>query len=151
MNNLSEAISLDEESVTEAMLEVLDALLEAMPVLGEAPSASTSLHLQGVIDIICSTPTHLTVRTDQATGFKLAEGWGLTGEDGPTETDASDAMSEFTNLVGGSMKFLLAEESSLGLPKVDTIDATHDRSQRMWVEVHHQVGHFRVDVRPLGT
>ena len=151
INDLSAVMAVDEESITESLYEVLDALVEAMPVLQTAHAPATSTHLEGVIDIMCSTPAHLTVRTDQATGFKLAEGWGLVGEDGPSEVDASDAMSEFTNLVGGSMKFLLSEESSLGLPEVVTFDSTVDEEPRSWVDVDHAVGHFRVEIRPVGS
>ena len=149
MNDLSAVMAVDEESITESMYEVLEALAEAMPVIQTAHAPATSTHLEGVIDILCSTPAHLTVRTDQATGLKLAEGWGLVGEDGPTEIDAKDAMGEFTNLVGGSMKFLLSEESSLGLPEVTTLDAAADEEVRSWVDVDHPVGHFRVEIRPL--
>lgn len=143
VNEMTARIDVDDEEISESVVEVLDALMDAMPILATATTADATSSLQGAISIDVQQPVQLTIRTTMATGLKLAEGWCLAEETGPTETDAIDAMGEFTNLVGGSMKFLFSEESALGLPVVET-DA--EPAERHWIEVDHTVGVFHVEL-----
>ncbi len=142
-------VDIEDEEIREAMVEVLDALLDAMPGLDEPAGAASSVTLQGSIEIHSAASPALSIRTNQAVARKLAVGWSLVGEDGsPSDEDAADAMSEFTNLAGGSMKFLFSEESALGLPAVESFDQTPDCGSRHWVDVDHPIGHFQVELHP---
>lgn len=145
----SRFVEIEEDEIRESMLEVLDALLDAMPALEEPVGAASAVTLQGTIEILTPASPALSIRTNQAVARKLAVGWSLVGDDGSaSDADAVDAMSEFTNLAGGSMKFLFSEESALGLPKVQSFDQTPEYETHHWVDVDHPVGYFQVELHP---
>lgn len=149
MNDQTDLAPIDDMEIEESMMEFLDALAEAMPGLswdiGGAPDNSGVL--RGTIDVLTTAPVaRLVVQTDTRTAMKLAEGWDLTSETGPSEQDARDAMSEFTNIAGGSMKFLIDDESSLGLPTIASLQQDDAARTAPPVTIHHAVGTFRVEL-----
>lgn len=151
MTNVDETaqVTLDEEEVRCSVEEVLDALAETMPVLLEsAPSADTTSTLQGTIAIVGEEPATLTVRADMATCRKFAVGWSLAGPGEPSNDDAIDAMSEFVNIIGGSVKAVFAAESSLGIPVVEVIDAEAGSNPADLLTVEHPIGRIEVGLEP---
>lgn len=140
---------IDEQSVNESVIEVLDALLEAMPTLAGEPRPPTGTTLQGTIDVLCDAPARIHLRTAEATGLKLAEAWHLVGQDGPQAEDAIDAVSELTNLVGGSIKILFEQESSLGIPSVTSFEGAPEPDDHPWIDVFHDSGHFQLQLRVI--
>lgn len=122
------ASTIDVDEVRCSVEEVLDALAETMPVLLEAPPtadpSAAGATYRGSIAIIGDQPATAHVTVNGSTCIKLALGWSMVeGDDGPTLEDATDAMGEFVNIVGGSVKAIFDAESSLGLPEVEVIPA----------------------------
>ena len=64
----------------------------------------------------------------------------LVGPDGATFEDARDALGELTNLVGGTVKTVLSEESFVGIPEVTV--GTNNASRP--VHIDHGLGRFAV-------
>lgn len=90
-------------------VEPLD--LEERPKI-EGPAVSGSVGVSGATDcLICVEMDAAAARQFGATMFGLAE-------DEASDDDISDAVGELTNMVGGNIKSLLPEPSSLSLPVV---------------------------------
>ncbi len=142
--------SIDYEEVIGSVEEVLDALGDTMPdLLGPSPAGPDQATLEatmfkGTIPIIGPEPAIVTIDTDGTTAAKLAVGWSLSGPNGPAFPDAVDALGEFVNIIGGAVKAALDTESSLGLPAIETLDAT-TRSSDPDVIIDHPIG--RIDIR----
>jgi hypothetical protein len=138
---------IDENEVHDSVEETLDALVETMPVLLEAsPAVSADSTLSATIAISGEQPATVTVRAGLDTCARLAVGWALAGPDDPSISDAVDAMGEFANIIGGSVKSIFECESSLGLPAVEVLEAASGPGD--WADllvVDHRVG--RIGIR----
>lgn len=137
---------LDEEEIIAVVTELLDMLAmnagidldPGPPPSGGSPlTATTTINAQDGV----GTTGRLTIETDSTACGALAACWGLVGPDGATMQDAKDALGELTNLVGGTIKTVLAEESFVGIPEV--AEGTSQAVCRP-VPVDHGLGRFVV-------
>ena len=142
-----EEVNLSIDEVLTAMGEAMPALFEPLPPETDPALAETTF--VGTIDIIGDEPATATITVEGTTCGHLAVGWGLVEGSAPSIEDAADAMSEFVNIVGGSIKTIFDTESSLGLPSVgksnEPVGAGADDPDT--TIVHHVVGSIQVHVK----
>ncbi|MEM9133351.1 MAG: hypothetical protein AAF962_01635 [Actinomycetota bacterium] len=138
---------IDPEELTESVSEMLDALLDTNPQMLEVSTTGIEGAVEGLIEILGATPALARVHGEMSLALRLAAGFGLVGDDGQASLgDAVEAFSEFVNLVGGALKLLIADESSLGIPAVSIIDADNAGGDE-FVLVEHALGLLAIDVR----
>ena len=130
------------------MTERKDAIIiGAGPAGVVAAETLRKLDSDGEITIIGDEPATLTIRTDLHTCGRLAIGWSLVGPEGASREDALDAMGEFANVVGGSVKFCFESESHLGLPEVEILDEASDVPDLVNpVVILHQIGRIEIQL-----
>jgi chemotaxis protein CheX len=144
-------LSIDVEEVSGSVEEVLDALGQTMPMLlGSNPDGPDQTVLEqtefrGSIAVIGPEPLMITIDANGAMAAKLALGWSLAGAEGPNMADATDALGEFVNIVGGAVKAVLNDESSLGLPTIEALDEAGPSSDPEVITIDHAIG--RIDIR----
>ncbi len=139
---------IDPQELTESVSEMLDALLDTNPhMLEVAIEEGSEAAVEGLIEILGATPALAKVHGGMTLALRLAHGFGLVGDDGTTSLgDAVEAFSEFVNLIGGALKLLIADESSLGIPAVSIIDADHAGGDE-FILVEHELGMVAVHVQ----
>ncbi|MEM7324645.1 MAG: chemotaxis protein CheX [Actinomycetota bacterium] len=144
--DLSEPGLLDE--LVEIVSEMLDGVVEAsvpdghvQPVMAyESQTAQAAVDVLIDTDVACT----LTIRLQASVAVGLAA--VLTDED-PADLVAEDAcevLSELTNVLGGSVKSLVEEETSLGIPKAEVKETGDFDVLDGSVFVDHQLGVFQV-------
>lgn len=127
--------------------EVLTAFLleQGQPI---APQPDDAGRVRASIAVTGGWSGHVTLDVSRAGAGDLARRM-LMAED-VSEDDVVDAIGELVNVLGGNVKGLLLEESSLGLPEVRTDPTVQPGTPRAGTEVCHAelvwAGH-PVDVR----
>lgn len=136
------------DELVEIVAEMLDGIVEASIPDGfvQPASAYDSQTVQAGVKILTEGGGEctLTIRLQASIAVGLAA--ALTDED-PADLVAEDAcavLSELTNVLGGSVKSLVEDESSLGIP-VSEVKATSELEVLDGsVFVDHQLGVFQV-------
>ena len=138
---------IDPGELTESVSEMLDALLDTSPEMLEVSTSGHDGAVEGLIEILGATSAMVRVHGEMALALRLAAGFGLV-EDGAEANlgDAVEAFSEFVNLVGGALKLLITDESSLGIPAVNIIDGDQAGGDH-FILVDHALGLVAIDVR----
>lgn len=134
------------EELAEIVTEMLDGIVEASipdgyiePVAGyESQTAEASLTIQG------ADPCRLTIRVAAATCMGLA---AAMLDEAPEDLEVDDAqamLSELTNVLGGSIKTIVEEETSLGIPEAKVTESSEIEELADSVYVDHSLGVFQV-------
>ncbi len=144
---LLDPAALDE--LVEIVEEMLDGLTETTDVspaqaLAQVDPASATGTLQAIVPILGADPMTFTVRMSTAEAIALAA--SLTGQTVAETTidDARATVGEITNLLAGSAKTLVENETSLGTPTTAVVD--DDQSLADSVIVDHDLGTFQVSL-----
>jgi hypothetical protein len=139
---------LDTEELIAIVTELLDALMmnantDIDPSIGMTGGSGNHNAFTGTVTINNGdSPGRLTIDTDQSTCETLARCWGLVGPEGPTHDDALDALAEFVNVVGGTVKSAFEEETFVGIPEVS--EGIGELPAMDPAEVFHALGQFHV-------
>lgn len=142
--DLTEPGLLDE--LVEIVEEMLDGIIEASIPDGfiQPVPAYESQTAQACVKIIGTEECTLTIRLQASAAIGLAA--ALMDED-PSELIAEDAcavLSELTNVLGGSVKSLVEEETALGIPVASVKETGEFDVLDGSVFVDHQLGVFQV-------
>jgi CheY-specific phosphatase CheX len=142
--DLSEPGLLDE--LVEIVAEMLDGIVEASVPEGyiQPAQAYESQTAQAAVKILGEEECTLTIRLQASVAIGLAA--ALMDED-PSELVAEDAcavLSELTNVLGGSVKSLVEEETALGIPEATVKETGEFDVLDGSVFVDHQLGVFQV-------
>jgi len=136
------------DELVEIVAEMLDGVLEASIPEGyiQPAPAYESQTAQAEVDILVDEQPvcTLTIRLQASIAVGLAA--ALIEED-PADLVAEDAtavLSELTNVLGGSVKSLVEEETSLGIPKAEVKETGEFDVLDGSVFVDHQLGVFQV-------
>lgn len=143
---------IETDELVEVVVETLEGLNETITTGPLALPANASLDLiHASVAIEQSTPAAFGLITPVTTGLKLSA-W-LTRLDiaAVTTTDACDTISEICNLLAGSAKTILAQETQLSTPTVRLIEVMPVETGVEWTPVEHPLGSFHVALYELST
>ncbi len=149
MTDISQTQSVDIEELAEAVGEVLDGLFDATlggrppePVPGrEHLVVCSSMQIRGEGKLAT-----LRVQTPGPVAYGLAS--AMIGES-PADLDKEDVagiMAELTNLLGGSAKAIIAEETQLEVPRSQVVAVDEAPQLTDATVVFHDVGRFNVQL-----
>lgn len=138
--------TIDPEEVEGLAAEVLDALIETMPeLLAGQPPVAPGTWLAGQIAFLGGPPAEATILVEAELGARLAVAYGLVEGGAPELEDAIDAFGEFVNVMGGSLKAAFDEETSLGIPAVETREQGAIEAEG-FTTVDHPVGRLLISI-----
>ncbi|MEM7272357.1 MAG: chemotaxis protein CheX [Actinomycetota bacterium] len=134
------------DELTEIVTEMLDGIVEAsipdgyiQPVAGyESQIAQATVVIQG------ADPCKLTIRLPASVCMGLASAMLDEAPEDLTVEDACAMLSELTNVLGGSVKSIVEEETSLGIPKASVAQSEDFAPLEDCVFVDHSLGVFQV-------
>ncbi|MCP5026085.1 MAG: chemotaxis protein CheX [Actinomycetia bacterium] len=137
------------EELGEIVQEMLDGIVEvsipdgALPPAGghQGKTIESTLTIDGGAE-----PADLTVRIDGASAVALTAAMISEAPDEVTLEEACETMGELTNVLGGSIKSLIDEETSLGTPTSEVHETSSMAPLISSVEVRHQLGCFEVRI-----
>ncbi len=137
------------EELGEIVQEMLDGIIEVSIPDGALPPAEghqgttieSTLTIEGGGE-----PSDLTIRIDGASAVALTAAMISESPDEVSLEEACETMGELTNVLGGSIKSLIEEETSLGTPTSGAHETSTMAPLISSVEVRHQLGCFEVQI-----
>ncbi len=136
------------DELGEIVAEMLDGFIEVSIPDGMLPPADghSGVTVESTVPIVGEARALLTIRVPGSVAVGLTA--ALTGEDPGELTigDACETMAELTNVLGGSVKTLIEEETELAGPSAQAHDTGTLAALAEGVEVDHQLGIFEAQL-----
>ena len=136
------------EEVREIVLEMLDGIIETSDP-DAMPSVEPCAHdgvVVSTIGIVGGSGAQVVLRCHQSTGCSLTKALLGFSESEVTDQDIAEAVAELSNILAGSLKTLIDEETFLDIPKVQILDAGDVNPLESSVEIEHDIGSFELQI-----
>lgn len=136
------------EEVHEIVLEMLEGIAETSG--GAVVDGGSTCAHQGVlvstIGIVGGGDAEVVLRCRASTGCSLTRALLGFEESDVTDADICEAVSELSNILAGSLKTLIDEETALDIPKVQILQDADVQPLESPVLVEHDFGAFEVQI-----
>ncbi len=132
----------------EIVTELLDGLIDTGLLAGSLPQVvgHDGVTIESSVPIIGGqAPARLVVRVPATTGVALATSFLDEGDEVGTD-QACEALAELTNMLGGTAKSLIDDETALDVPSAGAIPTDALTPLANSVSVNHQLGTFDVQL-----